>query len=182
MWKRMAIYLSIMLTLILGAGSIAYFIWFREPSYISVKAEQEYYFEYLRRGLLRRSDAYGAAMSGVENVIELQQTNDQSYGMFEKGFKVFRLHFSGHPNDDMVFIITKFKQSRGKVDATIEHIYDNKLYKYKLSSTKELLVVTGTVDYEIKVASPEFGPEEVKQILRAGTPVMHFVRPEAIKP
>jgi len=159
----------------LGGVGVGLFLYFR-PSAIdapNIESKQRYYISEMRNGLYRYPDATGMANGAVITL----QTRDVSYCVFDDDFKHFRIIFvRGNERTEMVFIVTSIKRGRGRLDATVQHIYDGDIRTYSITTTEDKIVLTSTAVYKITVGHNEFAPSMVEVVGRPNTVVLMFSR------
>jgi hypothetical protein len=78
---------------------------------------------------------------------------DSSYCIFESK-QIFRINFM-HAQDptEFRFIVTKFKQGKNGLKATIKHIYNGNVYSDDIETTSTEIVFNSPVGYDVNVAS-----------------------------
>ena len=95
--------------------------------------------------------------------------------MFSGDWKTFKIRFHG-TTEDFNFVVTKIRRGGGKLSATVRIIYDGDLREYTITTTKNEIILTSTIEYKITVASEEYAPAPVEEIMRPNTQVMSFRR------
>jgi len=163
--------LTIFCIIIIGVAMAAYFILRPKPhGEPGLELNQRYYINEMRSGLFR--------YPGLSTDIIRLQPQDHSYAVFENDWKTFRVNFQD-ADSSFDFVTTKIKRKRGSVTATVQHINhdDNgNIHVYKITTTKEKIVLKSVYIYRVTVASTEYIPPKVEIVKRNNVTAMVFAR------
>ena len=167
------------LLIVIGIALAIYFT-FRNTGSQGKDIEQnptQYYIKELRNGMYEYPQTADPAqpVSPSKNFIRLEK-QDHSYCVFDDNFRTFRIYFIGAKKAQFDFIISKYKQSKGRLTATLHHIYKGQIHTYTLSTTADKILLTSTVKYQVMIASEEYKETTPKWITRNDTIFMSFAR------
>ena len=166
------------LLIVVGIGLAIYFT-FRSNGSQGEDIEQNptrYYLKELRNGTYKYPDPIDPAAPVIVYPYIKPIKNDHSYCIFEDNFKTFRVFFIHAKEIQFDFIVSKYKRSKGRLTATLHHIYDGKIYTYQLSTTKSRINLKATVKYQVMIASEEYKEVTPQWITRKETIFMSFAR------
>jgi len=171
--KRFLIALLIIIVIAGAAGGCYYFFTRNTEDQGAAIAcsPAKYYIKELRNG--------NYCYPGSTDLITLPY-QDTSYCEFDDNFRLFRICFtSGTAPSEFDFVVTKIShKSRGRLTATLTQIYNGGLITYNLTTTKDEIILTATVTYQIMTATDDFQPTKVQYVTRDGVTAIAFSRIE----
>ena len=184
--------LIVVASLIIIGGSVAAILHFRPAAPIGgepIALGKKYYISALRNSLFRYLDPVGMPSTDVDDIVRLADPNkydeapDDSFCIFEDNFKTFRIYFIRRTSGgsilketELKFVITKIKRSKGDIKATVRHLYNGNINEFAISATKNHILLTSTVVYNVSVASKEQGYAPVEEVFRDSVVTMKFLR------
>jgi hypothetical protein len=171
---------AVLLFLLIVVGiSLAIYFTFRNTGSQGkdIELNTKYYLRELRNGMYEYPRD-PAVVYPDRNFIRPTPQN-HSYGIFDDDFKTFRIYFLDTKLDTKArfdFIISQHKQRKGRLTATLHHIYKGEIHTYKLTTTQDKIMLTSTVKYLVMIASDEYIETTPKWITRKDTIFMSFNR------
>jgi hypothetical protein len=178
--KRWIPFVVIVLLVVVGIGIGLYYLVLPKPvDAPNIAIGTNYKIKSMRNGLYFYPDAKGMPIANQPVTLV---KNDTSYCVFENNFKTFKIVFDKAGRDketEMIFVVTKIKRGKGKLDATVRQIYDGKLREFKIRTTIDKIIISGTAEYKVAVTSLNETSEPVEEIYRDNSIVMTFLRSAA---
>ena len=177
--KKWIPFIVILCLVVTGVGIGIYCYALPKPIRVAdIALEKKYNIKSMRNGLYNYLDSSTGMPSTI--VIDLKP-NDESYCMFENNFKNFRIVFEhgGVYRTDMIFVVTKMKRGKGRLNATVRQIYNGQIREFQIYTTPDRICLTSTIDYQVTVTSLQETGAPVEEVYRDNSLAMTFLRGEA---
>jgi hypothetical protein len=178
--KAVAIWLVVIL-LCTGAGVAIYFAVKPKPiGGPNLELNTKYYLSEIRAGLYYYPNSIGMPSLEPVHTVQYNGTEEStSWCQFENNWKILRMHFANaNPakSFEFVFVITKIKHGGGGIDAVTSHLYNGKVYTYKISATRDSIDFSAAATYTVAVASDDYVPSPKIELFRENTTLISFTR------
>lgn len=160
-------------------GTCVYAFTYEKPlKAASIVAEKHYVINRMDTGLFSAPNSNGMY---TNSIMYLNDVNDTTYCYFSPNFKTFHIVFDRSPDLRFDFIVTSLKRGKGRLDATIKHIYsyaDNKvdIFYFKITTTETEILLTRTAIYRVLIASERYTESPEIEVFRGSATVMSFSR------
>ena len=176
MTKKVIVALVLMVFVIGAVGTITFFVLRPAPTtHLSIELNTRYYIMAKRAGLFHFPDGHGMPKAGADNLITLAY-QDRSYAVFENNWRTFRIHFDRGGNSiDKIFIVHDRRNTRRRgFTANVTHIYNGRLQTMRVTAVGGQIYLRTTATSLVTVATAEFTPTPVIEVLRTDSIVFKF--------
>ena len=168
---------AVTVVVVVGGAVAAYILLRPNPNHPQIMLNQRYYINAMRNGLFRylHPDT-GMPLAGVDDVITLEN-QDPSFAVFENDWETFRISFvHNNRTTEMIFVVTDVRHASrsGSFRASVTHIYNGNLHHFSVITENDRIVMITDATALVTVASTEFTPAPVIEVLRAQSIVLMF--------